>query len=182
MVMKLFEERRSIRRFGDRPVEDEKLQAVLEAARLAPSWANMQCWRLIVVRDQAIKEAVAATLQNNPAQKAVATAPVLIVACADPEASGKVNDQDYYLVDIGICFQHLCLEAWNQGLGTCWVGWFDEEKVRSILEVPENIRIVAMTPLGYPAVYPEARSRKPLEEIAFQEKWGRPLRPAAPGE
>ncbi len=175
MVMKLFEERRSIRRFGDRPVEDEKLHAVLEAARLAPSWANMQCWRLIVVKDTAIKDAVSTTLENNPAQKAVSSAPVLIVACADPEASGKVKDQSYYLVDIGICFQQLCLEAWNQGLGTCWIGWFDEDKIRSILEVPEHIRIVALTPLGYPAVYPEARGRKSLQEMVFYDKWGQVL-------
>ena len=135
----------------------------------------MQCWYFIIVKDPAIKEAVSATLEKNPAQKAVATAPVLIVACANPEASGKVKDQSYYLVDIGICFQQLCLEACNQGLGTCWIGWFNEDRVRSILGVPENIRIVAMTPLGYPAVYPEERSRKPLEEIAFQDKWGHVL-------
>lgn len=173
MMMKIFQERRSIRRYGDRPVEEEKLQAVLEAARLAPSWANMQCWTYIVVRDQATREAISATLERNPAQKAVAAAPVLIVACADPEKSGKVKDQHYYLVDIGISLEHLCLEAWNQGLGTCWIGWFDEDKIRPILGVPENIRIVAMTPLGYPATYPEERGRKPLEEMVFYERWGR---------
>ena len=95
MAMKLFEERRSIRRYGDRPVEDEKLEAVLEAARLAPSWANMQCWTYIVIKDQATKEAVAGTLKNNPIQKAVTAAPVVIVACADPEKSGNVNGQPY---------------------------------------------------------------------------------------
>ncbi len=172
MVMKVFEERRSIRRFGDRPVEDEKLQAVLEAARLAPSWANMQCWTYVVVKDRETREAVSATLERNPAQRSVVEAPVLIVACADPELSGKVKDQSYYLVDIGISLQHLCLEACNQGLGTCWIGWFDEDRVKSILGIPENIRVVAMTPLGYPAVYPEARGRKPLEEIVFRERWG----------
>jgi len=172
MAMKIFGERRSIRKYGDRPVEDEKLQAVLEAARLAPSWANRQCWTFIVVKDQATREAVAATLEKNPAQKASATAPVLIVACADPEQSGKKKDQDYYLVDIGICLQQLCLEAWNQGLGTCWIGLFDEDKIRPILGVPDNIRIVAMTPLGYPAVYPDERGRKALKEIVFHEKWG----------
>ena len=172
MVMKLFEERRSIRKYGDRPVEDEKLEAVLQAARLAPSWANKQCWTFIVVKDQAVKEAIAETLEKNPVQKAAASAPVLIVACADPEQSGQMGDQNYYLVDIGIAVQQLCLEAWNQGLGTCWVGLFNEDKVKPILGVPDNIRVVAMTPPGYPAKYPDERGRKPLEEITFKDKWG----------
>jgi nitroreductase len=171
VVMKLFEERRSIRKYGDRPVEDEKLQAVLEAARQAPSWANMQCWTFIVVKDQATREALAEALENNPSQKAIATAPVVIVACADPDKSGRRDGLEYFMLDIGICFQQLILEAWNQGLGTCWIGWYNEDKVRSVLGVPDNIRIVAMTPLGYAAVYPEHPGRKPIEEIVFNEKW-----------
>jgi nitroreductase len=171
MALKMFEERRSIRRYGDRPVEDEKLAAVLEAARSAPSWANMQCWTYVVIRDAAKKEAVAATLKNNPIQKAVKAAPVIIVACADPEKSGTVNGQPYYMLDIGISMQQLMLEAWNQGLGTCWVGWIQEDELRSILGVPDNIRVVALTPLGYPAVLPEGPGRKPLEEMVHYEGW-----------
>jgi nitroreductase len=173
MSMDIFKERRSIRKYEDRPVEDEKLKAVLEAARLAPSWANKQCWTFVVVKDPALKENIASTLENNPAAKAVAAAPVLIVACADPEQSGKMKDQNYYMVDIGISLQQLCLEAWNQGLGTVWIGLFDEDKVRPILGVPDNIRIVAMTPLGYPATQPSERGRKPLEDILFLDKWGK---------
>jgi nitroreductase len=171
MAMKLFAERRSIRRYGDRPVEDEKLEAVLEAARLAPSWANLQCWTYIVVRDPAIKDALAATLENNPARKAVLSAPVVIVACAEPEKSGNVSGQPYYMLDIGISMQQLVLEAWNQGLGTCWVGWIQEDEIRDILGVPENVRAVALTPLGYPAVLPESPGRKPLEEIVRYDRW-----------
>lgn len=171
MALKLFGERRSIRRYGDRPVEDEKLQAVLEAARLAPSWANMQCWTYIVVRDEDIKEAVAATLEKNPIQKAVRSAPLLIVACADPERSGSVNGQPYYMLDIGISFQQLVLEAWDQGLGTCWVGWIKEDDIRSILGIPENIRVVALTPLGYPAVLPESPGRRPLDDVVRYDRW-----------
>ena len=96
----------------------------------------------------------------------------MIVACADPEKSGKANEQAYYMLDIGIAVQQLCLEAFNQGLGTVWLGWFDEEKVRQALEVPDNIRIVAMTPLGYPARHPEFTGRRPVEESVFNEKWG----------
>jgi len=171
MTMKIFGERRSIRRYGDRPVEEEKLREVLEAARLAPSWANMQCWTYIVVRDPGVKEAVAATLEGNPIQKAITAAPVLIVACADPERSGNVNGQPYYMLDIGISMQQLMLEAWNQGLGTCWVGWIKEDEIRSVLGVPENIRVVALTPLGYPAVLPDAPPRRPLEDIVRHDRW-----------
>ncbi len=172
MVMKIFEERRSIRKFEDRPVEEEKLQAVLEAARLAPSWANRQCWSFVVVRDPAIRQAVSEKLEGNPCQKGVAQAPVLIAACADPGLSGRQDDQNYYLVDIGITLEHLVLEAWSQGLGTCWIGAFDESVFKPILGVPEEIRLVAMTPLGYPAKWPDERGRKPLEEIVFYDRYG----------
>ncbi len=172
MIMKVFEERRSVRRYKDQPVEEEKLQAVLEAARSAPSWANMQCWYYIVVKDPATRSTIAEILEKNPISKGITQAPVLIVACADPEQSGKMGDQSYYLVDIGISLEHLMLEACNQGLGTCWVAWLDEEKLKQVLEVPDNIRIVALTPLGYPDQPPTERRRKPLEEIVFHEKWG----------
>ncbi len=171
MVMQLFKDRRSIRKFEKTPVEEEKLQEVLEAARLAPSWANRQCWSFIVVKDPARRQQVSEILEHNPAQKAVAQAPVLIVACADPAESGDLLGKGYYLVDIGIAMQQLCLEAWNQGLGTVWVGMFDEDKMRPVLNVPENIRIVALTPLGYPAKWPEERGRKPLDAIVHRETW-----------
>lgn len=172
MAMKIFGERRSIRRYGDRPVEEDKLKAVLEAARLAPSWANMQCWTYIVVRDPAVKEAVADTLEGNPIQKSILSAPVLIVACADPEKSGNVNGQPYYMLDIGISMQQLVLEAWSQGLGTCWVGWIKEDGIRAALGVPADVRVVALTPLGYPSVLPESPGRKPLDEVVRYDRWG----------
>ncbi len=171
MVMQIFKDRRSIRKFEDTPVEEEKLQEVLEAARLAPSWANRQCWSFIVVKDPTRRQAVSEILEHNPAQKAVLQAPVLIVACADPAESGELLGKGYYLVDIGIAMQQLCLEAWNQGLGTVWVGMFDEEKLRPVLGVPDAIRIVALTPLGYPAKWPDDRGRKPLDDIVHRETW-----------
>jgi nitroreductase len=173
VVMKIFEERRSIRKFEDKPVEEEKLQAVLEAARLAPSWANRQCWSFVVVKDPAIRQALSDKLEGNPCQKGVAQAPVLIAACADPELSGQMGGQNYYLVDIGIGLEHMVLEAWNQGLGTCWVGAFNEEALKPLLGIPDNIRLVAMTPLGYAVRVPDERGRKPQEEIIFYDQYGR---------
>jgi len=76
------------------------------------------------------------------------------------------------MLDIGISFQQLMLEAWEQGLGTCWVGWIKEDDIRSILGVPDNIRVVALTPLGYPAVYPDNPGRKPLDEVVCNDRWG----------
>lgn len=175
--------RRSVRKFSDRPVEPDKLQAVLEAAQQAPSWANMQCWRFVVVTDPTVKarigelsyvEAFFATrgYKSNPAQKALAEAPVVIVACADPTESGALRGQQYYLTDMGITAENLMLAAHDVGLATVFVGVFQEEELGELLEIPADIRIVGLFPLGYPGG--EAKGgppRKPLEQIVHYEKW-----------
>jgi nitroreductase len=175
--------RRSVRKYSDRPVEEEKLQVVLEAARQAPSWANMQCWRFIVVQEQAVKEEISRLsyveaffgplgYKSNPAQNALAEAPLVIVACADPAKSGDLRGQQYYLADLGIACQNLMLAAHAQGLGTVFVGVFDEEALGELLDIPPSIRVVGLFPLGYPAS--EAKGgppRKPLEELVFRGKW-----------
>lgn len=171
--------RRAIRRYIDQPVEEEKLQMVLRAARLAPTWANLQCWKIIVVRDAATKQALS-DLSNvasggyaaNPARKALASAPIVLVACADPQKSGVLNGKAYYLVDVGIVMDHIMLTAASLGLGTCFVGVFDEEGVKRTLGVPQNIEVVALTPLGYPERIPEPRPRKDLQEMVAYERWG----------
>lgn len=182
-VMEAIRTRRSIRRFQDKPVEEEKLRAVLEAVRQAPSWANLQCWRLVVVKNPETRAKISDLsyvesffapkgYKTNPAKKALAEAPVLIVACADPEQSGDLGEQYYYLTDIGVASQNLMLAAHDQGLGTVFVGVFDEEKVRDLLGVPANIRIVGLFPLGYPEGEPKGGPpRKALEEIVFEERW-----------
>jgi nitroreductase len=182
-VFEAIHSRRSIRKFQDRPVEPEKLQTVLEAARQAPSWSNLQCWRFVVVQDPAVRASLselsfvesffaAYGYNKNPAQMAIAAAPAVIVACADPARSGTMEDQNYYLVDLGIATQNLMLAAHGLGLGTVFVGVFDEQKVRALLGIPAGIRIVGLFPVGYPQE--EKRSgppRKPLDEIVFHEKW-----------
>ncbi len=175
--------RRSVRKFSTRPVEPEKLQAVLEAARLAPSWANMQCWRFVVVEDSSVKATISELsyveaffapkgYKSNPAQKALAEAPVVIVACAEPTASGDLRGQQYYLTDVGIASENLMLAAHELGLGSVFVGVFDEEKLGELLNIPPEIRIVGLFPLGYPEEEMKAGPpRKPLEEIVFYGKW-----------
>ena len=175
--------RKSVRKFSDRPVEPEKLQAVLEAARLAPSWANMQCWRFVVVRDAGVKDKISelsyvesffATrgYKFNPAQKALAEAPVIIVACAEPTQSGDLGGQQYYMTDMGIAAENLLLAAHSLGLGSVFVGVFNEEQLGDLLDIPPDIRIVGLFPLGYPLEAGKAGPpRKPLDEIVFYGKW-----------
>jgi nitroreductase len=178
--------RRSIRKYQERSVEEEKLRAVLDAVRASPSWANQQCWRIVVVNDATTKQGLSELsflesffapkgYKTNPAMKALAQAPVVIVLCADPTQSGTVRGQDYYLADCGIAAQSLMLAANAQGLGTVFVGIFQEEPLRDLLAIPENIRVVGLFPLGYPAEEKkEGPKRKPLAEFCFSEKWGFP--------
>ncbi|MFH1327333.1 MAG: nitroreductase family protein, partial [Candidatus Bathyarchaeota archaeon] len=136
--------RKSVRGYANKEVEEEKLTKILEAARMAPSWANKQCWNYIVVKEKAKIDELVGRNINSWLKKA----PVIIVACGDPKESGSRNGMDYYLVDVAISMEHLVLAATNLGLGTCWIGFFDEAKVKQVLGVPENIKVVALTPLG----------------------------------
>ena len=184
--MELFEAvktRHSIRRFSDQPVEQEKLDAILEAVRMSPSWANRQCWHFIIIKSEPVKKQISecsyvesyfgpSGYSTNPAQKGIIQAPVLIAACADPARSGNLWQQPYYMTDMGIACQTLMLAAHDLELGTVFVGVFEETKIKKILKVPDSIRIVGIFPIGYPrserATGPE---RKSLSDIVSYEKW-----------
>ncbi|MBC2721326.1 nitroreductase family protein [Desulfosporosinus sp.] len=171
--LELVQTRRSLRTYLDKPVEPEKLEYVLECARLAPSWKNMQCWRFIVIEDAAGRAAMAESMgESNPGRKALTSAPIVIVLCAVPKESEVWEGKDNMMLDAGLAMEHLILAATEQGLGTCWQGLFTEEKVRAALNVPEDVRVVAMTPLGYAAEERRPRPRKAMPEIAFKGKWG----------
>ena len=177
-VMEAITTRRSIRKYKPDPIDDKTLETVLEAARLAPSWANTQCWRFIVVRDSKIKTQLASALiENNSATSAIDNAPVVIVACAELDKSGckdgviKTDKGDRFMFDVALAMQNLVLAAQSLGLGTVHVGLFDAKKAESILEVPEGFCVVEMTPLGYPDQVREPRPRKELSEIVFHDKW-----------
>jgi len=161
--------RRSIRKYMDKPVEEEKLLKVLEAARLAPSAVNRQPWRFIVVRDKEIREALRSAYDRDW----FVSAPVIIVACAVPsEGWVRWDGEEFWRVDVAIAMQNLILAAWNEGLGTCWIGAFKEEEVKKVLGIPPDVRVVAMTPLGYPAEEKgPVTNRKPLEEIVKYDRW-----------
>jgi nitroreductase len=176
MNMDLFQAiaaRRSIRKYRDIPVEAEKLRQVLDAARLAPSWKNLQCWRFLVIANAQTKARILAAFpEDNPGRKALAQAPLLILVCAAPEESGVENGIEYYIADSAIAFEHLCLAAQALGLGTCWMGWYDEAQLKVAAGVPEPFRVVGVTPLGYPDQEPKARPRKELQEVAYFDQWG----------
>ena len=175
-VMEAIKARRSIRAYRDEPVPREKLLRFLEAVRLAPSWKDKQCWNVIVLQDRERIRALGELLRWNPGRDVYDTAPCILVFTADPEKSGVRDGKPYYMTDVGIAMENGVLAAREMGLGTCWVGAFTEEPVRELLGIPETIRVVAVTPLGVPAEAPEPRPRKPLEELAFGETWGEPLK------
>ena len=179
--------RRSIRKYTSRAVDDKTLNIILEAARQAPSWANTQCWRFIVVRDSKLKNKLAdtgiavATGKPNRAAEAMRITPVAIVACAEmrkagyymKEAREPVTDKgDWFMYDVALAMQNLTLAAHALGLGTVHIGAFDAVKVAEILGVPEGFAVVAMTPLGYPDEEPNPRPRKELAEIVSYDKFG----------
>jgi nitroreductase len=164
--------RRSIRKYKDAPVEREKIEQVLDAARLAPSWKNFQCWRFLVLTDPVKRESLSSAFaDDNPGKKAFVQAPVAILVCADPAESDVSHGIEYFVADAAIAFEHICLAAHALGLGTCWMGLFDEAVVKTKLKIPNNIRVVGVTPLGYPDQEPKPRPRKALSEIAFLNEW-----------
>ncbi|KYK29247.1 nitroreductase [Thermoplasmatales archaeon SG8-52-1] len=171
--------RESIRDYSDRKVEDEKINYVLECARFAPSWTNKQCWKFIIVKDKKIINDLSKTSIINRWLKNV---PIIIIACGNPKESGYRNDISYFIVDVSIALEHLVLAATDKGLGTCWIGGFNEKKVKKILGIPDNIRVVALTPLGYPAekkhiigkiakIVTQSKKRKSMDEIIHINKW-----------
>jgi nitroreductase len=170
--------RRSIRKYKPDPVPEETFRTLMEAVRWSPSWANTQCWELIVIKDSKIKTEVAKALpQNNPALSSITDAPLLLVLCGRKGVSGYKKGEaatvkgDWLMFDTGLAMQNLCLTAHAFGLGTVVIGLFDHKKVEEILGVPQNIEVVAMAPLGYPATAGTAPKRKEISEFVFFEKY-----------
>ncbi len=185
--------RRSIRRYKTDPVDDNQIQAILEAGRWAPSWANTQCWRFIVVRDTNVKTQLADTMMKvklpdreilNPAFNAVNTAPVVIAVCAQIGIAGAVHGPagakveystdkgDCFMFDTALAVENMLLAAHGQGLGTVIVGAFDAAKAEKVLNVPQGYRMVVFFPVGVPEGPGKAPPRKELTEIAYKDKFG----------
>jgi nitroreductase len=160
--------RRSIRKYKSTPVEQDKIDRMLEAVRLAPSAKNFQPWHFLVIRGENARRA----LGEAYPREWFTEAPVLICVCGEPAKAWVRRDGKSYLdVDAAIAFEHLILAATAEGLGTCWIGAFDAAAVKRALGLPEGIEPIAMTPLGYADEEPRMYSRRTIAEFVHSEKW-----------
>lgn len=158
--------RRSVRSYRPDPVPDDALNRVLDAARIAPSGSNRQPWKFILVKDEEKKKNLVPLCGD---QTFVAEAPLLVVACGNNihYDRGRYMGDLSMLVDVSVAVDHLTLAARAEGLGTCWIGMFDNEAIKRLLHVPGDVNIVALTPIGYPhgEAFKKPSSRKSLSEI-----------------
>lgn len=164
--------RRSVRAYDSKPVPDDVLMKVLEAGRLAPSASNRQPWFFVAVTDQEKRKA----LTGGPYAKFLKESPVVIVGIGDPQTS-----PEWHVVDVTIALTQMVLAATNEGLGTCWIGSFYEDRVKEALGIPNRLKVVAMLAVGHPrekldlgAKVIRARNRKPMEEILSLDQFGNP--------
>ena len=179
-VMEAIKERRSVRKYKPDPVPEQALRTVLEAVQWTPSWANTQCWEIIIVSDPNVKSELATTLpKGNPAISSMTEAPMVIVLCGKKGTSGYYKGQvstekgDWLMFDTGLAMQNLCLAAHASGLGTVVIGMMDHRKATQILGVPGDVDVVAMTPLGYPAVAGGSSKRKEIEAFVSYGGFGK---------
>lgn len=147
---KVIENRTSNKSYKSTPIPTEKLDKIINAALMAPSWKNKTCYRFIFISGQNLIEQISNTIINktDKTANAVKQAPITAVIVANPSESGDNANKSYFMVDCGIAMEHLILAATNEGYGTCWIGSFEEDTVRKILNIPEGFRVVAMTPIG----------------------------------
>ena len=166
--LELARKRYSVRAYKSNPVEDDKLQQLLEAARLAPTACNLQPFQLIVTHTKG-KEADLRRIYDSPW---FVQAPVVICACGiTNEAWVRRDGKSYCDVDVAIALDHLVLAATELGLGTCWIAAFDPAAAREVLGVPDQVNPIAFTPVGYPADQPKSKKRKPIAELVRYERW-----------
>jgi len=168
-VLDAIKGRFSVRKYLDKPVGDDELRAVLEAARFSQSAKNLQDWKFIVVRDESMRRKLVDAARG---QKFVSEAPVVIVCCGVGTDYVMACGQHSYTLDVAIAMENMALAAHELGLGTCWLGSFYEDEVKRLLSIPEeDVRVVGMLTLGYPASTPPPKKRKSLDEIVSYEKW-----------
>lgn len=168
--------RKSIKKFTTDELDRNKLMRMLEAAMRAPSWKNATPYKIMLVDNEDLKTRLAGTIMNksNEASGAVQNAPITAIIVADPNQSGDIEGKDYYLVDSAIAMEHFILAATEEGYGTCWIGAFDEKRIKEILSIPDNLRIVALTPIG---IMQESEQEKPhhpkkdMRDFVYVNKW-----------
>jgi len=168
-LYKAIYQRKSVRSYLDKDVPEPILTKILEAARMAPSASNRQEWRFVVVRDPKQREQLADAAYG---QQFVAQAPVVIVCCAETTEHVMSCQQLCYPIDVAISVDHITLCATAEGLGCCWIGAFDPQRVQHILDILPEIKVVTLLPLGYPQDPSQvSKNRLPLEKIVLYETW-----------
>jgi len=167
-VFTAISQRYSVRAYKAMDVEEDKLKKVLEAARLSPSASNRQDWKFIVVKNKETRKKLAKAAFG---QSFIGEAPVVIVACGTESKAMLACGQAAHTVDVSIACAYMILQAYELGLGTCWIGAFKEDETKKILSIPDHVRVVAMTPLGYPNQTLSQKSRKRMDQIGCFEKY-----------
>jgi len=175
----IIEARRSVRGYTSQPIKVEDIKAIFESARVAPSTCNSQTWRFIAVTDRTVIHKIAQEGMRPVVRNAwIETAPLIIVGCSQLDilanrVGSLVTGIEYYQIDMGIAMEHIVLKATELGLGTCWIGWFHEKKIKEILDIPKTIKVLALLAVGYPkdTDATPVKKRKPLEGIFYREKW-----------
>ena len=171
--------RRSIRKYEEREIPEEMLEQIFEAVRWAPSWANTQCWEIVAVHDPAQKKRLRETLppKGNPAAGAVEKAPLVLAVCARRKVSGYYKGEvttkfgDWFMFDLGLATENLCLAAHHLGLGTVIVGLFDHDRAAKVLKLPEDVEVAVLVPVGYPAKSSSAPKRREIAEFTHKERY-----------
>lgn len=171
---KVIENRTSNKSFTNEPIPKDSLDRIINAALMSPSWKNKTCYSFIFVNDPTQKDEIAQTILNdtNEASNSVKQSPLVAIIVADPSQSGMIDDKSYYMVDCGIAMEHLVLASTNEGLGTCWIGAFDEKKLRKLLNVPNEYKIVALSPIGKTSELPVKEPAKDISQHIYYNNWG----------
>ena len=177
-LIQIIKGRRSVRAFQDKDIPENHLDQILESVKWCPSWANTQCWEVVIIRDPVRKERLQEVLSNkNPSTRAMVEAPVIIALCGKTGIAGYYKDRastklgDWYMFDLGIATMSLCLMAHSLGLGTVIVGAFDHDRGKEVLMVKDGYELVALIPLGYPAKDSHAPKRREIGEFTHNEEF-----------
>ncbi len=170
------EKRNSANKCSSEPIDKESLSRMINAAMRSPSWKDNTSYKFILVDDSALKEKISETILNDTEEmkEALKQAPLIAVVIGNPAESGIIEGKEYYLVDGAIAMQQLMLAATSEGYGTCWLGCMDEEKIREALEIPEQYKVIGMTPIGKAEDYKPTNAKKDVKDHIFTNSFGKP--------
>ncbi len=172
----VIKERVSVKKYKNDEVEKDKLFKMINSTMRAPSWRNKSSYKLIIVKDEVLKGRISEAILNsgNEAANAVIEAPIVVVFIANPEESGEVDNKELYLVDASIAMEHFVLAATAEGYGSCWVAALDEDRVKEALKIPNNFRVIALTPIGKSDEQVKHNDKKDINDFVFLNSFNNP--------